>query len=226
MPSRFRIYAIAFRLALLLPLASSQVIGNGALANLSGTWRLNKDLSDDPQQKVKDARSESGSGGRGYSGGRHGGGMGRGGGRSGSSGSGSGDDGQRPLEDMASALQQLKIDHQDPTLTIEDGLGRLHHLFTDGRKIEEECAAGGTTEIHAVWKDGRIVVTTQAEKGPKIIETYAVAADGSQLTVTSKIEMRRGGSVEIRRVYDSVRPLPAGTPTPGPPGDDDAVRTG
>ena len=225
MPARLRIYAIAFRLALLLPLASSQVIGSGALANLSGTWRLNKDLSDDPQQKMKDARSESGGGG--HSGGRHGGGMGRGlGGRSGSSGSGSGDEGPRPLEDMATALQQLKIDHQDPALTIEDGLARLHHLFTDGRKIEEERSSGGTTEIHAFWKDGRIVVTTQSEKGPRITETYAVAADGSQLTVTSKIEMRRGGSVEIRRVYDSVKPLPAATPTPGPSSDDDAVRTG
>jgi hypothetical protein len=209
---------------MLLPLASSQVVGSGALANLSGTWRLNKDLSDDPQQKMKDARSESGGGG-GHSGGRHGGGMGRGsGGRSG--GSGSGDEGPRPLEDMATALQQLKIDHQDPALTIEDGLGRLHHLFTDGRKIEEERSYGGTTEIHAVWKDARIVVTTQSEKGPKTTETYAVAADGSQLTVTSKIEMRRGGSVEIRRVYDSVKPLPAATPTPGPPSDDDEVRTG
>jgi hypothetical protein len=225
MPSRFRTYAIAFRLALLLPLASSQVIGTSALANLSGTWKLNKDLSDDPQQKMKDARSESGGGG--HSGGRHGGGMGRGsGGHSGSSGSGSGDDGQRPLEDMATALQQLKIDHQDPTLTIEDGLGRQHHLFTDGRKIEEERSYGGTTQIHAVWKDGRIVVTTQSEKGPKITETYAVAADGSQLTVTSKIEMRRGGSVEIRRVYDSFKPLPAATPTPAPPNDDEAVWTG
>ena len=225
MPHRVRIFAIGFRLALLLPLASSQVIGSGALANLSGTWRLNKDLSDDPQQKMKDARSESGGGG--HSGGRHGGGMGRGsGGHSGSSGSGSADEGQRPPEDMATALQQLKIDHQDPALTIEDGLGRLHHLFTDGRKVEEEHSYGGTTEIHAVWKDARIVVTTQSEKGPKITETYAVAADGSQLTVTSKIEMRRGGSVEIRRVYDSVKPLPSATPTPGPPSEDDELRTG
>jgi hypothetical protein len=225
MPRHLRIYAIAFRLALLLALTSSQVAGSGALANLSGTWRLNKDLSDDPQQKMKDARSESGGGG--HSGGRHGGGMGHGwGGRSGGSGSGSGDDAQRPLEDMATAMQQLKIDHQNPAMTIEDGLGREHHLFTDGRKIEEERSYGGTTEIHAVWKDGHVVVTTQPEKGPRITETYVVAADGSQLTVTSKIEMRRGGSVEIRRVYDAVKPLPAGTPTPGPPGDDDAVRTG
>ncbi|HEX7252519.1 MAG TPA: hypothetical protein VF376_06530 [Thermoanaerobaculia bacterium] len=223
MPHRFRTYAIAFRLALLLPLASSQVVGSGALANLSGTWKLNKDLSDDPQQKMKDARSESGGGG-GRSGERHGGGMGRGGGgRSGSSGSG--DDSSRPFEDMTTALQQLKIEHQDPALTIEDGIGRRHRLFTDGRKVEEERSYGGTTEIHAVWKDGHVVVTTQSEKGPKITETYAVAADGSQLTVTSKIETRRGGSVEIRRVYDAVKPLPAATPTPVPESDD-SVRTG
>ena len=229
MPDRLRVYAIAFRLALLLPLASSQVTGTGALANLSGTWKLNKDLSDDPQQKMKDARSESGGGG-GRSGGHHGGGGGGGGGRgwggrSGGSGSGSGDEGSRPAEDMTTALQHLKIDHQDPALTIEDGIGRQHHLFTDGRKVEEERSYGGTTEIHTVWKDGHVVVTTQSEKGPKITETYAVAADGSQLTVTSKIETRHGGSVEIRRVYDAVKPLPATTPTPVPESDD-GVRTG
>src|SRR5262245_20793976 len=220
MPQRFRMIALALRVALLLPLVSSETAWSGSLANLSGTWKLNKDLSDDPQQKMRDARNESGGGGS-HSGGRHGG-MGRGGGgRSG--GSGSGEDAQRPLEDMAAALQQLKIDHQDPALTIEDGLGRQHHLFTDGRKIEEERSYGGTTEIHAAWKDGRIVVTTRSEKGPKLTETYAVAADGSQLTVTSKVETRRGGSVEIRRVYDAVKPLPATTPVPT---SDDTVRTG
>lgn len=126
---------------------------------------------------------------------------------------------------MTTAMQQLKIEHQDPALTIEDGIGRQHHLFTDGRKVEEERSYGGTTEIHAVWKDGHVVVTTQSEKGPKITETYAVAADGSQLTVTSKVETRRGGSVEIRRVYDAVKPLPATTPTPVPESDD-SVHTG
>jgi hypothetical protein len=220
--NRLRVAAIALRLALLLPLVSSDTAWSGGLANLSGSWKLNKDLSDDPQQKMKDARSESGGGGSagaGRSGGRHGG-MGRG---ARSSDSGSGEDTQRStLEDAAASSPLLKIRHEDPALSIVDGLGRQHQLYTDGRKVEEQRSLGGTTQLRANWKDGRIVVTTEPEHGPKITDTYAVAADGSQLTVTTRIELHRGRPVEIRRVYDAVKPAPA----PPPPEDDESIGTG
>jgi hypothetical protein len=58
--------------------------------------------------------------------------------------------------------------------------------------------------MHAEWKDGHVVVTSALEHGPKIVETYAVTADGSALTITTKIE-NRGRSFEYRRVYDAVR---------------------
>jgi hypothetical protein len=223
MINRLRVAAIAFRLALLLPLVSSDTAWSGGLANLSGSWKLNKDLSDDPQQKMKDARSESGGGGSsggGRSGGHRGGGMGRGGR---SSDSGNDDDTQRStFEDAAASSALLKIQHEDPALSIVDGLGRQHQLYTDGRKVEEQRSLGGTTQIRANWKDGRIVVTTEPERGPKITDTYAVAADGSQLTVTTRIEGHRGHPVEIRRVYDAVKPAPA----PPPPEDDESISTG
>jgi hypothetical protein len=111
-------------------------------------------------------------------------------------------------------MQSLKIRHQDPELSIEDAGGHLHTLYTDGRKIEEERSFGGTTEIHAVWKDGHVVVTTQTEHGRKITETYSVTADGSQLTVTTKFDRARGSAVEIRRVYDAVRLETTPAPTP------------
>ena len=58
--------------------------------------------------------------------------------------------------------------------------------------------------MRAEWKDGHVVVTSAPEHGPKIVETYAVTADGSALTVTTKIE-NRGRSFEYRRVYDPVK---------------------
>jgi hypothetical protein len=219
MNPRPRVLAAALRLLLLAPLLSSENAWSGGLANLSGTWKLNKDLSDDPQQKMKEARDDSSGGGGAF--GRHRGGMG---GRRRGGETGATDDNPRSsFEDNAAALQLLKIRHHEPDLTIEDGLGRQHKLFTDGRKVEEERSLGGTTQIRAAWKDARIVVTTEPEKGPKITETYAVAADGSQLTVTSRIEGRRGRAVEIRRVYDAVKPVPTAAPTPA---SDDSIGTG
>jgi hypothetical protein len=184
---------------------------SAGIANLSGTWKLNANLSDDPQQKMKDSTESggSGSGGGGYGGGHHGGH--RGGGRG---GSGSSDDAKSAMENYNAAMQSLKIRHQDPELFIEDAAGHQHTLYTDGRKVEEERSFGGTTELHAVWKDGHVVVTTQSEHGRKTTETYSVTADGSQLTVTTKIDRQRGSAIEIKRVYDAVKPETTPAPTP------------
>ena|SRR5215831_14697605 len=208
-----RAAAIAIRLLLFIPLASADVARSAGLANLSGTWKLNTSLSDDPQQKMKDANESGGGGGGGYGGGGghrggHRGGMGRGG-----SGSSS-DDTRSTAESYNAAMQSLRIRHQDPELFIEDAAGHQHTLYTDGRKVEEERSFGGTTQLQAVWKDGHVVVTTQSEHGRKLTETYSITADGSQLTVTTKIDRQRGSAVEIRRVYDAVRPEAAPTPAP------------
>src|SRR5262249_58604272 len=81
-----RAAAIAVRLLLFIPLASADVAWSAGLANLSGTWKLNTSLSDDPQQKMKDANESGGGGGGGYGGG---GGQ-RGGDRGGKGGGGAG----------------------------------------------------------------------------------------------------------------------------------------
>src|SRR5205814_726076 len=126
--------------------------------------------------------SGHGSGGGGFRGRRGGGGFG---GRHGRPAEGSGE--SADLSQDPRAFDLLSIVHHDPELKITDGLGREHVLYTDGRKIEEERSAG-TMKIRAKWKDGRVVVATTPDHGPKITETYAVTADGSSMTVTTKIE--------------------------------------
>jgi hypothetical protein len=222
MVRRLQVIGIACRFLIWLALAPSESAWSDGLASLSGTWKLNKDLSDDPQKKIKEDGDSHAAGGSGRWGGRRGGGIGRGG-----SGGPGPEEGQRfSLEDDNAAMKLLKIRHQEPELSIEDASGRQHTLYTDGRKVEEERSLGGTTAMRAQWKEGRIVVTTEPERGPKLTEIYAVAADGSQLTVTIRVEARaRGRAVEFRRVYDAVRP----SPTPGPavtPANDEPVRTG
>jgi hypothetical protein len=200
------------------------------MPNLSGEWQLNKDQSDDPEKVMQEARSSGGSGG-GFSGGgmgrgggmRHGGGGGRGGGRGDSGDASSG----APSGGFAT-LQTLQIRHDEPALSITDAAGRERVLTTDGRKTEEERSRGGTTAVTASWKDGHLEVVSKPEKGGKIVETYAISADRTQLTVTTKVDGSRGGSFTIRRVYDAVKPgLPRPTPparrTPAPLPDDDGL---
>jgi hypothetical protein len=224
-PSFFTLRAMAVGLGILLTRGSAPASG---LPDLSGTWKLNAAQSDDPQQKLREnGSSSSGSGtpsdsgdeappqgsggsGGGY-GGHHGGGRGgwghrRGGGNGGGDGSG-----------WLEARERLVIHHVDPELTITDASGRERTLYTDGRKTEEERSLGGTTAVHALWKDGHVEVTSQPERGPKMVQTFTVSADRSQLTVTTKFEGRR--AVSIRSVYDAVRGAPAQA---APPADDDS----
>jgi hypothetical protein len=189
-----------------------------ALPNLSGAWKLNVAQSDDPQ-KMRDQASSSGapsdsgddaappSSG---AGGGHRGGHGWGGRHRGGSGDGSG------ASSWLEARESLMIRHADPELDITDAAGHERTIYTDGRKTEEEHNSGGTTKVVAAWKDGHIEVTSQPEKGPKVVQTYAISADGSQLTVTTKIQGRR--SIEYRSVYDAVK-----APAASDSGDDDDV---
>lgn len=206
--------------ALRLMLAGTVIAPAAEMPNLSGDWQLNRDQSDDPEKVMKEARSSGGSGGSGYSGG----GMGRGGGRHGGGGfgggGGRGSSGRSESGDTSSAgggyaaLQTLQIKHQEPSLTITDAAGRERALYTDGRKTQEERSHGGTTAVTASWKDGHLEVVAKPENGGKIVETYAVSADHTQLTVTTRVDNSRGGSFTIRRVYDAVQP---GAPKPTPP---------
>ncbi|HEX9287758.1 MAG TPA: hypothetical protein VF999_10885 [Thermoanaerobaculia bacterium] len=183
---------------LLLPRASPAV-GAG---DLSGTWKLDRERSDDPAQKFREGGGSTRrgfGGGGGFRGGR-GGGFGGRHGRPTDEGEAKGGS---DLFEGGRAFDLLTIVHRDPELRITDGIGREHVLYTDGRKIEEERSAG-TTKIRARWKEGRVVVATTPEHGPKITETYAVAADGSSLTVTTRIEGRER-EIEFRRVYEAAR---------------------
>src|SRR5215472_4905700 len=137
------------------------------LPNLSGTWQLNKDQSDDPEKVMKDARSSSG-GSRGFSGGGMGGGRRHGGGGGGSRGDNGDSSSSGGFNERFAALETLTIEHKDPTLSITNASGRERTLYTDGRKTEEEHSYGGTTAVTASWKDGHLEVVSKPESGAKI----------------------------------------------------------
>jgi hypothetical protein len=202
-------------------------VSAGKRPDLTGTWKLDRDASDDPGRLMRESRGPGGGGGGGM-------GMGRGGHGHGGDGlhRGRGDSSESGPPDVTewfAALETLRIVHTEPLLKITDARGRERIIYTDGRKTEEEHSHGGTTAVRASWKDGFLEIVSTPQTGPKVEETYAVAADGSQLTVTMKVGGDRRGEMTIRRIYtpsgsgSSKSPPPGATPAPGParPGNDE-----
>jgi len=202
------------------PVRAEVRVDANARPDFSGTWKLNTDLSEDPREKMQEARGSSGvrdgggfggrGGGAGFGGGGRGG-MGGGGtgggGRRGGGDSGDRGDGAKRLGESLAAQRVLTISHRDPELVVRDGNGPSRTFFTDARKVEEERSEG-TAKIQAKWKDRSVVVVTKFGRR-ETTETFERAADGAYLLLTTKIDGGRA-PLSFRRVYESaLTSLPA-----------------
>ena len=180
---------------------------------LVGQWILNPDLSEDPQEKMREAMQKQmqmqGGGGRSGGMGRGGGmggqgGMGGGTGRAGGGGGGMGrggdDERRRPPMMTFFSADDLTVTHIAPAVAIVEPDGRVRTLQPDGEKYQVEHGEG---EVKTRWKGDALVVETKTERG-KMKETWSVSPQTGLLTV--KLEIEPGGGrmpkVEVRRVYD------------------------
>ncbi len=198
--------------------------------DLSGHWRLDKEKSDNPREKMQQGMRgghERGMGGPGM-GGPGMGGPGMGGGPRGGPGMGGGPPGGgrgpggRPdpeaMMQREAALAELQIEHKDPELTITDANDQRRFLYTDGRETRRDSENGQSLEVKSRWKDGRVVVEMNGERG-KVTETYRLAGEGRQLVVETRVEGRgQMPAFSFKRVYDLVtdQPAPEGPPAPAP----------
>lgn len=220
-----------------------------ATPDLSGTWTLNDELSQDPRTALREAQGKAGQGGGGgHRGGRRGGGgaFPGGGGGNGSGGSGDGGDsgnarrGQdgsgtegegRAGNDFGLDAKELHLKAEGAQLTLSDADGTVRQvLHTDGRKVSEDKPGVGTVKTQAQWKDGALEVVTQLPKGRTKTEIYEMTHDRKRLYVLVTLEgYGRMPTVTFKRVYDPEPPAaPATTPAPpapgaGLPGDDDDI---
>ena len=199
--------------------------------DFSGTWELNVELSENPQQRVQEMMenrrrqakvSEGGAGGGGGPGGGGGGAVARGGGGDGRSvgrstpreRGGDGDfGGARDLMGLlgvvSQGVQMLKIEHREPAIQIEDANGNVRSIFTDGRLVEREEEDGGKTKVKTKWKKERVVVKvtfpTSGGVTSGIELTYEID-DYGRLVVTSSVSASSPGRpsppLSIERVYD------------------------
>ena len=180
--------------------------------NLTGTWILNAEESDDPSEQM-DQMGQGGAGTRGGAmgdqtspGGGKGGGRGGGRGRGGGSG-GVGIDPARLRETMdmvREAVRRIDVQQRDSTVTIIYDQGSANLLYTDGRKLEQELRGGAKMEIRAGWKGKYFIVEREIDGGGKITEEYMILTDTDQLYVITRLEIdRMPQPLEFRRVYDA-----------------------
>jgi|RhiMetdeSRZDD1v2_1073273.scaffolds.fasta_scaffold06434_4 hypothetical protein len=152
-------------------------------ANLSGTWTLNKDLSDKPPERMQAWKSqtsqppaESAPSDTEKNGGHHG------------------------KMDFQKAFGTLTIQQSGDRIVLKNGW-RERILYTDGRLITEN-GPRGAAEVHARWENGQMIVDAKPERGPARTETYSVS--DNKLTIQTHVDAH-GDMPEMtfKRVYDA-----------------------
>jgi hypothetical protein len=212
----FRIWAVVLTAALLmLPThvaraqASSEGSGSGgsqpaaqssAKPNLAGTWKLNKDQSDNPRQKMQQAMG----GANGQPGGGGGANREPGAGRPGRGGGPGG---------MMAEWNQLTIEQTDTGVKVTGASGRVLATSQAPSKSENDNSAGtGDRRFPpavATWQGSELVAKSQGFGGGTTTRTFELSPDGKQLYVTTKMENERlSQPVTYKLVYD---PGKAGT---------------
>jgi hypothetical protein len=181
--------------------------------NILGDWTLNHNESDDPRDKLQQARENSGNNGGGSRGGTGGPHIGFPGGPIGGGGMGGG---QRRTqgEDDTDSLQEkinpaLKMSlsqktSRDPEVDLTDEQNHKRAFFTDGRKVQKP-KDDTYEEIAAKWEGSKLVTDEKGSRGGKLTRTYELSPDGLQLWESIKINTGRSNyPVTIRYVYDAV----------------------
>jgi hypothetical protein len=187
----------------------------GRKPDITGTWILNRELSDRPGTVAGRDGGPGDEGGRSPRGGGRGG-RGRGGpggmpgrGRFGGRG---GDQmpNQEEMEQMRAAMTgAMRMSPRVIIVTAETGYrvteddGVSLRIPAEGKK-DIGAVNGALFETTAKWQDGKLRVERKFKVGLKVTDEYAVAGEPRVLTVTSTVEgiRRRGDPPKVKRVYD------------------------
>ena len=184
--------------------------------NLTGEWKFNPNLSDDPD-KLPDPEKgplSSPGGHRRHGGGRGGGGMPPSGMPMGDA---PGDGGYNfmPMALTVKAPALMSIIQKDATVVVKietpDG-ARTADEYTAGTRTTVPYGKDGTAERIVGWRGPVFVVTNNVKKGGWREDDFALDEDG-RLIVTTQTRGGHMGKLEIKRVYDRVRNSTAATPS-------------
>ncbi len=178
-----------------------------------GTWSLNVEKSDDPQDVMRNMRGRGGQqgggiGSRGGAGGRRG----RGGGAGRGAAGGAGEFGRQgglgggPAALIMRPVDRLGIQMVESNLNIVAGNQPALLLHTDGEEWTETIAGQGDVEFKVKRKDGELEVQRKfKETGMTLKETYKFDEEENRLEVTARLSGGRlPQPLQISRVYDRV----------------------
>ena len=177
---------------------------SAAKPNLVGQWKLNKDQSDDPRQKMQEAMAANGQGGRGAGGQEGGGHRGGGQGQGGPGGPGG----------MMNDLAQLTIVETDTSAKVTSASGRVLAAYPEDQQAAKPSSNSGNPDDDtrayappvAKWQGSQLVATMQGRRGGTTTRTYELSPDGKQLIVSTKMQNPRFSQpVTFRLVYDPAK---------------------
>lgn len=187
-------------------------------AALAGSWKLNRDESDDPRDKLRSAiqdREQNGyPGGMGRRGGMGGGGIGTGiPGTTGPmggppmgyprQGQGSGSDDQKArLLQVVEPPGQISVAQKGPEVDMTDNESHTRALFTDGRKLDKAKRDAIQTQVKAHWQGQTLVTEEKGPNGEKISHTYELSSEGKFIDTLTLESKKLNTPIIIRSVYD------------------------
>jgi hypothetical protein len=167
--------------------------------DLSGSWILNADKSDNPGDQVGTAGMAGGGSMRPPPDG-----MGRRPGRRGGMGGIDPEKMHRTMEMAREAVQRFTLEQTDTTVTISYNDMPPHVFHTDGRKIEQETEAGDKIEVKAYWQGRYLMISRKIDGGGTITDQYFKSSVTDQLEVITRIELgRMPQPMQFLRVYDA-----------------------
>ncbi|MEP7306260.1 MAG: hypothetical protein ABJA98_12145 [Acidobacteriota bacterium] len=211
-----RIALVAALIGSAVPVRESRAQAPNTASPLVGAWRLNKELSDSPQDGASDDREGGstrganrgggGGGGRRRGGGGFGGGFGGGGG--GRGGGGQGVPAADPQEtarlrdamrDILNPPDRLTIVQTESMVIITGPDGRTTRLSPDGKKIKDDSTK---IERRTKWDGGKLISEIGGLPLGKITETWAVDSERRQLHISLRNDDDRR-PLMVTRVYDA-----------------------
>jgi hypothetical protein len=166
--------------------------GAGATDGLAGEWSLNRALSDDPDDQLRNVRGAA----------QPPGGRPPGGGGRPSDGS--------PLDVIRRAVEGFAITQTDSTVTIAYP-DRDLTLFTDGRKQKVQWSEDLEAEFRARWSQAQLTIERKLERRITLTEEYSTHPGTGRLHVLTRLE---GDplpmTIAFMRVYDPTEADPGG----------------
>ena len=175
----------------------------GTGIDISGTWILNKDLSDDPRDIMEKRREEAMQQGnksriRSMRDGAGGGGFG-GGGMPGGPGGGGGAQMQERLRQMEAPKKIVIVQDGALITMIPEGRDTVR-VVPDGKKHKQKTVLGDL-DVAACWKNLALELTTTGTDGRESKRRFLINDDG-RLEVVTEITPARGDKIEIVMRYD------------------------